>query len=550
MPKTIILNADLTPLGQSTGLVIIDDGRFSHVLDMRDRSDVSLLGARVVDAGQRTVLPGIDDSHLHAYSYGRSLTAHDFRGTVGIEEFQNRLRLARPENNGWIRGVGWDDSSIHGTGPKATICAADLDAAQPDIPTILGDVTGHQAVCNSAALRAAAVNSQTPDPPGGSFVRDEHGAPTGLVYEAAVGVINDAIPSLSMSEQRSAILSAQRSLHSQGITAFTDPGLGPGARTLMDGTGDLHAVRAYQQLDREGLLRSRVNLMLLFGGLGGTRAADVEAGLDQWGAPARGGPFSNLDIAQVKVFADGIPRSRTAWLSEPYDDCTCGHLQVAGESDDERVAELHAIVRAAATRGWQVGAHSIGDRTITAYLDAVVQSGAWHGRRHYVIHGDLIDRDDLRRMATLGMPLNTNPSIRWMVGRAVSPILGDERNVRRQPLRFAIDEGVRLATSSDAPVMDPDWRMIVASAMTRALRTDPDYADDQRIDAREALMSITAAGAWQSHAESWRGAILPGMAADFVMLDSAADWRDPWSLTDARVAATIVDGELVHGDYS
>ncbi|MFZ4487678.1 MAG: hypothetical protein ACOYO9_13920, partial [Candidatus Nanopelagicales bacterium] len=98
MTKTIILNADLTPLGESTCLVIIEDGRFSGVLDMQDRHHVSTLGARVVDAGGRTVLPGIDDSHLHAYSYGRSLTAHDFRGTTGLEEFQNRLRLARPED--------------------------------------------------------------------------------------------------------------------------------------------------------------------------------------------------------------------------------------------------------------------------------------------------------------------------------------------------------------------------------------------------------------------------------------------------------------------
>ena len=135
-----------------------------------------------------------------------------------------------------------------------------------------------------------------------------------------------------------------------------------------------------------------------------------------------------------------------------------------------------------------------------------------------------------------------------MVGRSVSPILGDERNVRRQPLRTAMSEGVPLAFSSDAPVMDPDWRMIVASAMTRALRTDPDYTDGQRVDAREALLSITAAGAWQSHAESWRGAILPGMAADFILLDRTADWHNPWSLTQAGVAATVVDGELVHGE--
>ena len=544
---TAILNADLRPLGAAASLILIDEGRIGAVLPMEHRDQVSLAGVDIVDAQGRTVVPGIDDSHLHGYEYGRSLTAHDLRGCASLAEFQQRLRPARPEANGWIRGIGWDSSLIPGTGPGGLVCAADLDTVHPDVPALLGDVTGHQAVCNTAALRAAGVDASTPDPAGGRFVRDASGMPTGLIYESAVGVLNDAMPALSIAEQRTAILATQSALLAQGVVAFTDPGLGPGARTLMDGTGDLGAVEAYRQLDAEGALIERVNVMLLYGGLGGTRASDVAGGLDAWGPPWRGGPFSHLDIAQVKVFADGIPRSRTAWLSEPYDDCSCGHLQVAGETDEERVAELHAIVDAAIRRGWQVGAHSIGDRTITAYLDAVERSGTGQDRRHYVIHGDLVTHDDLARMARMGMTLNTNPSIRWMVGRAVSPILGDARNVGKQPLRTALTLGVPLATSSDAPVMDPDWRLIMAAAMTRSLRTDPDYTDDQRITAREAVESMTAVGAWQSHADGWRGSIAPGMAADVVLLDAAVDWADPWSLTERAVAATFVDGVVVHG---
>ena len=169
----------------------------------------------------------------------------------------------------------------------------------------------------------------------------------------------------------------------------------------MDGTGDLGAVEAYRQLDAEGALIIRANLMLLYGGLGGTTAKAVADGLDAWGAPVRGGAFSHLDIAQVKVFADGIPRSRTAWVTEPYDDGCCGHLQVAGDTDAERVAELIAIVNAAVSRGWQVGAHSIGDRTITTFLDAIEESGTYDALRHYVIHGDLIKAHDLGRMAAM-----------------------------------------------------------------------------------------------------------------------------------------------------
>lgn len=547
MPVTslAITNANLAPLGAGDSLLLIDDGLISAVLAMSEADQVVLQGRDLVDAQGHTVLPGIDDSHLHGYEYGRSLTAHDLRGCASIGEFESRLRTAIVEANGWVRGIGWDASLIRGSGPDGSVSAADVDRVIADVPVILGDVTGHQAVCNSLALRLAGVGKETADPTGGRFVRDDSGAPTGLVLEAAVGVINDAIPELSIVEQREAIVVAQRALLRQGVTAYTDPGLGPGARTLMDGTGNLGAVEAYRQLDAAGELIERVNVMLLFGGLGGTRASDVRDGLDAWGAPWRGGAYSHLDIAQVKVFADGIPRSRTAWLSQPYDDCTCGHLQVAGETDDERVAELHAIVKAATDRGWQVGAHSIGDRTIGAYLDAIAASGTWGALRHYVIHGDLVDRTDLARMAEMNMTLNTNPSIRWMVGRSVSPILGDERNVRKQPLRDALSAGVPLATSSDAPVMNPDWRLIMAAAMTRALRTDPDYTDDQCVSAHEALRSMTSAAAWQSHAEGWRGELAPGMAADVVVLDRAVDWHEPWSLTEARVTSTLVDGAVV-----
>jgi predicted amidohydrolase YtcJ len=250
---------------------------------------------------------------------------------------------------------------------------------------------------------------------------------------------------------------------------------------------------------------------------------------------------------RVKVFADGIPRSRTAWVTEPYDDGCCGHLQVAGATDEERVAELKAIVNAAVSRGWQVGAHSIGDRTISSFLDAIEESGTYESLRHYVIHGDLISQPDLVRMASMRMALNTNPSIRWMVGRSESPILGDARNLSKQPLRTALDTGVRLCTSSDAPVAPPDWRTIIAAAITRSLKSEPEYTDAQSITAYEAVTSMTSSAAWQSHAEGWRGSIAAGMAADFIMLDSAVDWNEPWSLTTTTVSSTYVDGECVYG---
>ena len=93
----------------------------------------------------------------------------------------------------------------------------------------------------------------------------------------------------------------------------------------------------------------------------------------------------------------------------------------------------------------------------------------------------------------------------------------------------------------------PDWQVIIAAAMTRSLVNEPEYSDDQRLTAREAIDAMTSQAAWQSHAENWRGSIAPGMAADFILMESTVDWDDPWSLTENSVASTFVDGQCVHG---
>ena len=545
--RLLLTNAVIAPESNGLSAILIDKGDFAAVMPMDQVDTLREPGLREADLGRRTVLPGIDDSHVHAYELGRSLTAVDLRGTATLAELQNRLRGARPDANGWIRGHGWDGTVIRGTAPDGGPCAADIDDVLGGIPALLGDITGHAGLCNTAALQSAGITAATTDPVGGSFPRDIHGVPTGVVLEAAVGVINDAIPDISAYERTEALLAAQDFLLTNGIISVTDPGLGPGARTLMDGTGDLSTIDAYQALEANGSLHLRVQVMLLFGGLGGTTAHDVITGLDAWGPPMRAGRDGLVSVAQLKVFADGIPRSRTAWLREPYDDCSHGHLQLGGSTDEERVANLNAIVAGAVARDWQVGAHAIGDLTISAYLNAIAGAGDSRTSRHYVIHGDLIDIADYARMVEMNVGLNTNPSIRWAVGRRAAAMIGEERNRNRQQLRTARDMGVTVCSASDAPVASPDWRMIMACAMTRRLSDDPDYRDTQTLTPAEAIASMTSAAAWQSHEDTWRGSIRPGMSADLVVLDRCVDWSEPWSLTEASVATTMTRGHVVKG---
>lgn len=545
MTSPLVLTNARIGLARDPRTIVVEEGIVRAVLPAADAPTST--SASVVDLDGRTVIPGIDDSHLHAYEHGRALTAIDLTGARSLAELQALLERALPEHTGWFRGQGWESTAIRGSGPQDGVTAADIDAATGGAPALLGDSTGHAALVNSAALRAAGVTASTPNPDGGVIVRDEHGEPTGLLLEAAVALVAAAIPEISRADRIAALRAMQSDLLARGIVAVTDPGLGPGGATLMDGTGTFDAIAAYRDLDEAGELAIRTHVMLLFGGLGGTTAQAVADGLDAWGSPVRATRRRRLNVDQVKVFADGIPRSRTAWVSEPYDDCSHGSLTIAGHTDDERVAEFHAIVQAAAGRGWQVGAHCIGDAAVGTFLDAVIATGTPQ-LRHYVIHGDLVTHADLARMGQHGIGMNTNPSIRWTVGNRVNPILGAERNRRKQPLRAAIASGVHVALSSDAPVVAPDWALILSTAMTRALSDDPGYTDDHALSAAEALAGMTTQAAWQSHEEDWRGTLTPGKAADLVVLDGAIDWQDPSAVAHARAAVTIIDGQVVHGD--
>ncbi|MDA3021582.1 MAG: amidohydrolase family protein, partial [Actinomycetota bacterium] len=408
-----LVNVGLGPYGPGLHKITIRNGVIVGVEPLAER--VRSVESGAIDLMGCTVLPGIDDSHLHAFYFGRALISVDLQNAETLGEFKGILRSACADESGWIRGNGWDAGRIQGTGPGGTVCAADIDEVKPDVPVFLTDMTGHQGVGNSLVMRLAGISEQTVDPVGGSFIRDEHGVPSGLMLEGAVRLVNEVAPRLSPIAERAAILTAQENLLSRGITAFTDPGLGPGAVSLMEGSGYLSAVQAYRDLADSGELSVRVNVMLLFGGLGGTSASDVRAGLASFGPPTAMKPFGRLGISQLKIFADGIPRSKTAWVTEPYDDCSCGHLQVAGSTDSERVDELTRMVADSAGSGWQVGAHAIGDRTVSTYLDAVAATTNSQDMRHYVIHGDLVRHDELELMASLGVTMNSNPSIRWAV---------------------------------------------------------------------------------------------------------------------------------------
>ncbi|QOV34149.1 amidohydrolase [Streptomyces ferrugineus] len=513
-------------------------------------------GTRVVDLGGRTVLPGINDSHLHGAAYGMTkppfalFVGHPAVGSIAdiAAVVDSAVSAARPGD--WIVGLGWDSGYLAEclADPKRFPNRRDLDAVAPDNPVCLTDFSSHMVWANTAALRRCGIDADTAPPPGGVIDTDPDGEPTGILREAAQGLLQAALPSPTTAQRRQAIQGVIRELHSRGITSYTEPGLGPGgAGTLFGGlsTDNWHA---YAELAADGELEARVSVLLLPAPMGGS-ADDVRAGLAELRRPESADPRL-LRAIGVKIFGDGVPPNRTAWMSEPYPEGGHGALCVHGETPALQVEELREMIRLAHEAGFQVGVHVTGDRAIDTVVDAFVAADEAAPRpdaRHYVIHGDFIGPDSLAKLAAHGYGVNMNPAIKWTISDLMDEVVGPERSAYQWPARSATDAGVRVCASSDAPITEPDWRQGVASMMLRESKASGrPSGPDQCLPLADALRAYTANAAWQDFADGWKGTIEPGKVADLCVLDRPLLDLDPHDITEVQVDLTVFDGRVVH----
>ncbi|MFE7593987.1 amidohydrolase [Kitasatospora sp. NPDC057512] len=528
------------------------------------REDVAPLigpGTRVVDLRGATLLPGINDSHLHGCAFGMASPplaldlGHPAVGSLGDVAEAVREAVGRTPAGQWITGHGWDTGYLDECvqDPSRQPSRRDIDAVSPDHPVVLYSFSGHATWVNSKALELIGIDRHTVAPPGGAIVADEAGEPTGLLHEGAQDLVQNALPPLGRRERTEAIRSTLATLARLGVTSYTEPGLGPGGDGIMRGALGAETLDVYRRLLADGELTARVGVLLLPTGMTSTSEefARALAALDA--AAAAGDAAADprrLAIHGVKVFADGVVPNRTAWMHEPYVGGGCGSLCVGGGSDAERTAEIDAIIRLAHTAGHQVGVHATGDRGGDAVADALAAAVAGHPRpdaRHYVIHGDFLTAHSMEVLAAHGFGVNMNPTIKWTVADMEEDFVGAERAAYAWPYRSALDAGVRVASGSDAPVTHPDWRQGVATMVLRESKAAGRVSGpEQRIGLAEAIRTYTIDAAWQDFAEDWKGSLEPGKAADLCVLDGDLLAADPRDIPTMPVVLTVMDGKVVH----
>lgn len=504
--------------------------REERILAVGRRSDVQAAahaGAEKVDLGGSTVIPGFNDSHAHVLWLGMALEQVDVGAvaTVGDITHAIQTRARRTKGEQWVEGRGYDQNMLveqrHPT-------RFDLDPVSHGHPVVLRHTSGHVLTCNSLALQAAGVNADTPDPAGGIIERNEHGEPTGVMKESAMDLIVDVVPPPTVEEGAVAIRRALETMATYGITSVSDAATGTGPSIEP-------ALAMYERAAAIGQLAGRVQLMPQ---IHYVAPPDGDSSVNPDHFPLGTHPLW-LTIGPVKIFSDGALSTRTAALREPYagDGADRGILLWPDEILASMIGRAHAA-------GWQIATHALGDRAVAAVVEAYQRALQAHPRadhRHRIEHCMLLDDSLAARIRDLGIVPSLQPDI-FRLGDGYVSALGKKRASTSIPIGTFRQLGVRIALSSDAPVIPCDPLPIIRSAIERRTPSGVHLGSDEASTVAEAIHCYTVGGAFATRTDSLKGMLRPGMLADFTVLS-----RDPITVPteefdSLKVTMTVVGG--------
>jgi predicted amidohydrolase YtcJ len=504
----------------------VRSGKIVFVGSDREARFLAGSATKVIDAGGRTVIPGMVDAHAHLLGLGNSLRNIQLAGSKTYEEViakvVERAKTAKPGE--WILGRGWDQNLWP---DKKFPTHEALSRAVPNNPVVLTRIDGHALLANAMALKAASVTSDTRDPSGGRIERNADRSPTGVFVDNAQDLIDRVVPNLTPDQTRAAILAAIAEANKWGLIG------------IHDGGASRETIDIYESLARAGRYNLR-NYVLISGD-----TANVRHYLNI-------GPRSALYdgriwVRAIKLYSDGALGSRGAALLAPYsDDPGNTGLLVTPP------AQIQDIATRALRRGFQVGVHAIGDRgnrvVLDAY-DAALKAVPVADHRFRIEHAQVVSLDDIPRFAKMGVIPSMQAShqtsdMRWAEAR-----VGADRIKGAYAWRSLLNTGVIIPNGSDFPVEEVNPLISFHSAVSRqdASNWPPGgWYPEQVMTRDEALKAMTIWPAYAAFQEKTMGSISTGKYADFVILDRDIMTVPATQILDTRVESTWIGGKKVY----
>jgi len=494
-----------------------------------------------LDLEGRMVMPGIIDMHIHPIE-GAMAALYDcsFPFTSTIDEMLEQVAdcVDKAPDGDWIRGGQWPVQLMTGS---QSVNAALLDSVAPDNPVFLIDSTVHNAWVNTAALERLNIDRDTPDPSGGIIFHDSDGRPTGLLADDAAYNALSTLPDYSQEQYESGVAWTVELLNSFGITGYKE---------ALSEAGSLNA---YSSLDRSGQLNMRVATSLIWKRSWSQNDEQHRQNIEQRDSYRT----AHVNPDFIKIFLDGIPPTRTAYLLELY-------VATAGFDADFRGNPLHdsaALARDVTdfdAAGLTVKMHAVGDGAARQGLDAIEaarKANGSSGLRHEISHAGMIHPDDIDRFAELDAIPEMAPILWYPVpglAEAQASAVGKERAEHTFPIRSLVEAGAQPAYGSDWPAVVPTpnpWPGIEAMVTRRNpyLESPQDAKwEEQAVDLATAIRIFTLNGARALKLEDTTGSVEVRKSADLIVLDQNIFEIPASDVGNTRVITTILEGENVY----
>lgn len=483
---------------------------------------------KIIDLKKKRMLPGFIDNHTHFMSGGFQLQNVDLRNAKDENEFAQIIKQRAEERPGkWITGGDWDhDLWKSGNLPTKEM----IDKYTPNTPVFVNRYDGHMALANSYALKLAGITKDSPDPKGGTIVRDpKSGEPTGLLKDEAMSPIYRFIPDASDDDMLVAARLALAEARKFGVTSIQDMAYSNGERDI----------KTYVELNRRGELTSRMNCVGYISGWKNLARSGIQA------------PFGSdmIRLGFLKAFVDGSLGSSTALFFQPYDsDTSTRGLPM----DIVTGGWLERWATSADSARLQLRIHAIGDSANSLLLDMferIIKKNAAWDRRFRIEHAQHIHPKDFKRFAELGAIASVQPYHAIDDGRWAIKRIGDERCKTTYPFRSFLDNGVKMCFGSDWTVAPINPLLGIYAAVTRRTTdgANPNgWYPEQKISVKEAIECYTINNAYAAFEENEKGSIAVGMLADFVVLDEDILAIDPVKIEKVQVVMTVLGGKIVY----
>lgn len=531
--KTLFINGTVLPVvGEPAEALLVEDGRITAIGKQRDLIALAGDDVNVIDLNGGALLPGLIEPHTHPIATALLGATVDVSGASHRSRAEVMQTLAdavdRFSPNGWVIAFGWDPVMIADLEPPTL---AELDALSPDKPLLILTQMMHDAYANSAALAAAGITKDTPDPVGGEFVKTASGELSGTIREiSAINMVFDAVPQAPGWVVK---LLTQLQLQRYAAAGYTSIGvLGPVGRSE-------EPLALLEDLlnDDDAPVRARVWAL--------------PAQLDDSDTPNN---TPRYGLRGVKFWMDGSPFAGGAAWEEPYENSELvikrlglphNHLPALNFNQEE----FEQIVKDYHQRGFAVAVHTHGERAIDRALDAFESALKAYPRsdhRHRLEHNALITPQQIARARRLGVTLSFFVDHIWFYGHRLAEFVGEQRSARYMPVAEAIRQGHRVSIHGDHPATPIAPFRSMKTAVTRSMRLgDGQLGASQAINVSQALRAMTIDAAWQLGIDQEVGSLEVGKAADLLWVNENPLTQDPQALDQIEVIGTWIDGRRI-----